>query len=99
MGLKSSVLVLPDWLGRGVPPYGTVEFDAGEDADLAAERARLASNVHCFLENTLLQGNGECRPESYRVAAYWWLVILNTAILQKTGCGLEQFSSPEIYIQ
>ena len=82
VGDQNYRLVLPDWLGRGVPPKGTVEFDSGGDAEPAVERAWFSTNVQCFLENTLLQGHGENRPESYRVATYCWWVMLNTAILQ-----------------
>ena len=87
--------MLPDWLSRGTPPYGTVEYNTCNDPDLDAERAWLSSNVRCFLENTLLHGRGEARPEQCRVATYWWLVMLETVIRHKTGAGLEQVGSPE----
>ena len=87
-------MVLPDWLGRGTPPYGTIVGPEGEDEEMAAERAWLSSNVRCFLENALLQGHGAAKPETYRVATYWWCVMIDHAFRQKTGYGMEQFSSP-----
>ena len=89
---------MPDHLGRGTPAYGTSEYDqheSGEDPDTLAERAWLQSAIRCFLENQFLGGTIEQRPAQYRTATYWWCVALDTAFKQKTGRGLEQFSSPE----
>ena len=37
----------------------------------------------------------EPKPHQYRLATYWWVVLIDTWLRQITSQGLEQFSSPE----
>ena len=90
IALWSEFLVFPDWLPRGEPSWGSSQVLS--DPDLEAERAWLASCIRCWVDDEL-----EAFPafkKDYRLPTFWWLIMLDTVVRQKTGHGLEQFSSP-----
>ena len=79
--------MLPDWLRRTEDYKGDQEAEAA-DPDLQAEREWLASAVRCFLSEGA-EGNYKNRPQKYRQAAYWWLLMLDTFLFIRSGAGLD----------
>jgi hypothetical protein len=60
-GGGSSYKVMPDYLHRAAPAYGSITRDgATVDPDLAAERSWLESSLRCYLDNALLGDSKAC---------------------------------------
>jgi hypothetical protein len=64
------------------------------DAELALERAWLASSIRAFIDPLSSEPLPKRQPQ-YRLATCWLLFMINTVQKQKTTQGLETFSSAE----
>ena len=66
----------------------------GMDSEEHMYKEWLESTVRCFLE----QGS-ECRlkkaPQKHRLSAYYWLLAVNTSLVNMVQVGLEAFMSQE----
>ena len=60
-----------------------------DDPEVAEQKAWWESSLRCFLTSG---ASGRCkqRPQKYRLAAHYFLLMLNTTLVTCTGKGLEQ---------
>jgi hypothetical protein len=54
----------------------------------------MGSAIRCFLTSGS-EGSCKKRPQRFRLASYWWLLMVNTTLMTMLGAGLEAFASRE----
>lgn len=61
---------------------------------MAAEKAWWESAIRCFLTDGA-ERSFERRPQRFRLASFYWLLMINSSLVRMTGRGLEAFVTAE----